>query len=110
MRDLGDSGIAALRVRGHGLDSGVPFEETVWAAAEWRDGKVTFGGGTSEARPKPSKPPGCRSRSAFRYLARPQRSTWWLPPHFGQTNRIVTGDGALGRARGRFFTRSTSTG
>jgi ketosteroid isomerase-like protein len=41
VRDLGDSGIAALRVRGHGLDSGVPFEETMWAAGEWRDGKVT---------------------------------------------------------------------
>ena len=41
LHDLGDSGIAALRVRGHGLDSGVPIEETVWAAAEWRDGKVT---------------------------------------------------------------------
>jgi ketosteroid isomerase-like protein len=41
VRDFGDSGIAALRVRGHGLGSGVPFEETVWAAGEWRDGKVT---------------------------------------------------------------------
>ena len=40
VRDFGDSGIAALRVRGHGLGSGVPFEETVWAAGEWRDGKV----------------------------------------------------------------------
>jgi hypothetical protein len=42
VRDLGDSGIATLRVRGHGLDSGVPFEETMWAAGEWRDGKVTW--------------------------------------------------------------------
>jgi ketosteroid isomerase-like protein len=42
LRDLGDSGIASLRVRGHGLDSGVPFDETMWAAAEWRDGKVTW--------------------------------------------------------------------
>ena len=41
LRDLGDSGIVALRVRGHGLDSGVPFEETMWAAGEWRDGKMT---------------------------------------------------------------------
>jgi ketosteroid isomerase-like protein len=41
LHDLGGSRIAALRVRGHGLDSGVPFEETVWAAAEWRDGNVT---------------------------------------------------------------------
>jgi ketosteroid isomerase-like protein len=41
LRDLGDSGIVALRVRGHGLDSGVPFEETMWAAGEWHDGKMT---------------------------------------------------------------------
>jgi ketosteroid isomerase-like protein len=41
VRDFGDSGIAALRVHGHGLDSGVPVEQTVWAAGEWRDGKVT---------------------------------------------------------------------
>ena len=41
LRDLGDSGIVALRVRGHGLDSGVPFEETMWATGEWRDGKMT---------------------------------------------------------------------
>ena len=41
VRDLGDSGIVALRARGHGLDSGAPFEETIWAAGEWRDGKMT---------------------------------------------------------------------
>ena len=41
LHDHGGSGIAALRVRGHGLDSGVPFEETMWAAGEWRDGKMT---------------------------------------------------------------------
>ena len=41
VRDLGDSGIVALRVRARGLDSGVPFEETTWAAGEWRDGKMT---------------------------------------------------------------------
>ena len=40
--DLGDSGILALRVRGHGLDSGVPFEERMWTAGKWRDGKVTW--------------------------------------------------------------------
>jgi hypothetical protein len=42
VRDLGDSGTAALRVRGHGIDSSVLFEETIWAASEWRDGKVTW--------------------------------------------------------------------
>ena len=40
--DLGDSGVFALCVRGHGMDSGVPFEERMWAAAKWRDGKVTW--------------------------------------------------------------------
>jgi ketosteroid isomerase-like protein len=42
VRDLGDAGIVALGVRGHGLDSDAPFDETVWAAGEWRDGKVTL--------------------------------------------------------------------
>jgi ketosteroid isomerase-like protein len=40
--DLGDSGVVALCVRGHGLDSGVPFEERMWAAAKLRDGKLTY--------------------------------------------------------------------
>ena len=41
-RDLGDSVIAALRMHGHGGDSGVPFSETVWQAAKARDGKATW--------------------------------------------------------------------
>jgi hypothetical protein len=41
LQRFGAPRIAALRVRGHGVDSGVPFEETMWAAGEWRDGKVT---------------------------------------------------------------------
>jgi hypothetical protein len=40
MRDLGEVMIAALRVRGRGVDSDAPFEETVWAAGEWRDGRA----------------------------------------------------------------------
>jgi ketosteroid isomerase-like protein len=42
VRDLGDLVIAPLRIRGHGLDSGVPIEETLWAAGELRNGKVTW--------------------------------------------------------------------
>jgi ketosteroid isomerase-like protein len=42
VRFLGDSGIAALRMRGHGVDSGVAFDEAVWAAAKVRDGKATW--------------------------------------------------------------------
>ena len=41
-RDLGEPMIAALRLRGHGLDSDAPFEETVWAAGEWRHGKLVW--------------------------------------------------------------------
>ena len=41
-RDLGDSVIAALRMHGHGVDSGVPFEEAVWQAIKARDGKATW--------------------------------------------------------------------
>ena len=42
VRDLGELMIAALRVRGRGVDSDAPFEETGWAAGEWRDGKVVW--------------------------------------------------------------------
>ena len=41
-RDLGDSVIAALRMRGHGGDSGVPFNEAVVLASKARDGKATW--------------------------------------------------------------------
>jgi ketosteroid isomerase-like protein len=40
VRDLGESMIAALHLRGHGVDSDAPFEETVWGAGEWRNGKA----------------------------------------------------------------------
>ena len=41
-RDLGDSVIAALRLRGHSGDSDVPFNEAVWQAIKARDGKCTW--------------------------------------------------------------------
>ena len=41
-RDHGDSVIAAVRMHGHGVDSGVPFEEEVWQAIKARDGKATW--------------------------------------------------------------------
>jgi ketosteroid isomerase-like protein len=42
VRDLGDKVIAPLRIRGHGLESGVPFEEMLWQVGEWHEGKVTW--------------------------------------------------------------------
>jgi ketosteroid isomerase-like protein len=42
IRDFGDRVIAALRVRGHGLDSGVPIDQEVWQASRVRDGRVTW--------------------------------------------------------------------
>ena len=41
-RDLGDSVIAAIRMRGHGGDSGVPFNEAVVLASKARNGKATW--------------------------------------------------------------------
>lgn len=46
-RDLGDSVLATVRLRGRGTSGGAPFEETVWQVTEWRDQKCvsvrTFG-------------------------------------------------------------------
>jgi ketosteroid isomerase-like protein len=43
VRDLGgDSLIGAVRVRGHGLEGGAPFEEVLWQAVKSRDGKSTW--------------------------------------------------------------------
>ena len=42
VRDLGEPMIAALHLRGHGLGSDAPFEERVWTAGEWRDGKLVW--------------------------------------------------------------------
>jgi ketosteroid isomerase-like protein len=40
VREAGDLTINAVRVRGHGLGSETPFEETIWQVGEWRDGKA----------------------------------------------------------------------
>jgi ketosteroid isomerase-like protein len=42
VRDFGDSVVIALRVRGHGVDSGAPVDEVVWQASKVRNGKVTW--------------------------------------------------------------------
>ena len=42
VRDLGDSLIVAVRVRGHGVEGGAPFEQAVWQAVKLRDGKATW--------------------------------------------------------------------
>ena len=68
-RDLGDIVISTVHARGHGVDSDAPFEQTLWGASEWRDGKVVWWQ-HSGARPRPSRPPGLRSR---RYPGRTSR-------------------------------------
>ena len=40
VRDLGEWTVLAARVSGHGADSGAPFEQPIWQATQWRDGKV----------------------------------------------------------------------
>jgi ketosteroid isomerase-like protein len=42
VRAVGAFTIAAFRLRGHGVDSDAPFEENVWAAGEWRDGRIVW--------------------------------------------------------------------
>ena len=42
VRDFGDSAITTVRIRGHGVDSGVPFDERMWHAIKVRDGKATW--------------------------------------------------------------------
>jgi ketosteroid isomerase-like protein len=42
VRDLGDLAVATLRVRGHGVDSDVPFEETLWGAGAFRHGNAVW--------------------------------------------------------------------
>jgi ketosteroid isomerase-like protein len=42
VRDFGDSVLIALRVRGHGADSGVPIDEVLWQASKVRNGRVTW--------------------------------------------------------------------
>ena len=40
VREVGDLTVNTVRVRGHGLGSETPFEETVWQVGEWRAGKA----------------------------------------------------------------------
>lgn len=42
VRDFGDRVVSALRVRGHGLDSGAPIDEELWQASKVRDGRVVW--------------------------------------------------------------------
>jgi ketosteroid isomerase-like protein len=39
VRDLGDVTVARLRLRGHGIESDAPWEQTQWQVAEWRNRK-----------------------------------------------------------------------
>jgi ketosteroid isomerase-like protein len=41
-REIGEIVIASAGVRGHGVGSDVPFEETLWGASRWRDGKTVW--------------------------------------------------------------------
>jgi ketosteroid isomerase-like protein len=40
IRDLGDTTLVALRVRGRGAGSDVPIEQQSWHVVTWRDGRV----------------------------------------------------------------------
>ena len=40
--DLGDVVIGNVRIRGHGLDSDAPVDQTLWTAGEWRNGMVVW--------------------------------------------------------------------
>jgi ketosteroid isomerase-like protein len=42
VRDLGDSLIVAVRVRGQGVEGGVPIDEVWWQTIKVRDGKTTW--------------------------------------------------------------------
>jgi ketosteroid isomerase-like protein len=44
VRDLGDSTVAHVRLRGHGAGSDVPFDETLWYVGRWRRGKCVWWG------------------------------------------------------------------
>jgi ketosteroid isomerase-like protein len=43
-RDLGDVTLTLARARGHGALSHIPYEETVWSVARWRDKKAVWWG------------------------------------------------------------------
>ena len=42
--DLGDMTVTRARARGHATVSHVPYEETIWSVARWRDGKAVWWG------------------------------------------------------------------
>ena len=42
IRDRGDLVFAALRAHGHGADSDLPLEDTVWDITRWRSGKCVW--------------------------------------------------------------------
>ena len=42
VRDLGDVTIATMRAVGHGAGSELPFEDNIWLACRWRDGRCTW--------------------------------------------------------------------
>jgi ketosteroid isomerase-like protein len=42
MRDLRDVTIATIRAAGHGAGSTLPFEDNVWLACRWRQGKCIW--------------------------------------------------------------------
>ncbi len=42
IRDLGDTTVARVRLRGHGTGSDVPFEQPIWQVARWQRQKCVW--------------------------------------------------------------------
>ena len=42
MREVGDVTVATISAVGHGAESALPFEDNVWLACRWRQGKCTW--------------------------------------------------------------------
>jgi ketosteroid isomerase-like protein len=42
VRDLGDVTVARVRLRGHGIGSDAPMEQTAWHVTEWRHNKAIW--------------------------------------------------------------------
>ena len=42
VRAVADATISNVRFQGRGGESGVPFEDTIWQVARWRDGRVAW--------------------------------------------------------------------
>jgi len=40
IRDLGDVTFSRVRLIGHGIESGAPFEQTQWHVVEWQGGTI----------------------------------------------------------------------